>query len=240
MKEKLYVNEVQENLYRIEERIQKACDESHRSRNDITLMGVSKTFDADRVNLAIDAGIHLLGENRVQEILQKKPLLNMENVQMHLIGHLQSNKVKSIVGKVDMIQSVDSLKIASAIDKASNDLGICTDVLLEVNVGKEENKTGFYYEQLMDSIYEVSELKNIHICGLMCVPPICDKKTEISKYFYNLNKVFLDIRQKKLDNVDMKILSMGMSSDFEEAIKEGSTMVRIGTLLFGGRTYPQK
>lgn len=238
MKEKLFDNIVEENLARIEERIQNACVQAGRKREDVTLVGVSKTFDADRVNLAIRSGVNILGENRVQEILQKKPHLEMDNVQMHLIGHLQTNKVKSIVGQVDMIQSVDSVKVARVIDTCSKNLGITTKILMEVNIGKETNKYGVELEQLEDVILQVSNLSNVEICGLMCVPPICEKKEDVRKFFCKMNEVFLDIANKKLDNVSMKVLSMGMSSDFEEAIKEGSTMVRIGTALFGDRTYP--
>ena len=239
MKERLFANDVEENLAIIEEKIEKACSLAGRKREEITLVGVSKTFDEDRVNLAIDAGLKVLGENRVQEILRKKPQLKLENAEMHLIGHLQTNKVKSIVGQVDMIQSVDSVRVANAIEKCSADLEIDTKILVEVNIGKEEKKSGVYAEYLADFLEEISQNSHLKICGLMCVPPICESKSEISRYFCKMNELFLDISNKKLDNVSMKVLSMGMSSDFEEAIREGSTMVRIGTALFGKRFYPQ-
>lgn len=237
MKEKLFANEVEENLKVIRDKIEAACERSNRNPADVTLMGVSKTFDADRVNLAIDAGVHVLGENRVQELLAKKPNLHMDNVEMHLIGHLQTNKVKQVVGQVEMIQSVDSIKIAKEIDKASFNLGISTNILVEINIGNEENKTGFAYESAYDVIEEIAGFKHLKVQGLMCVPPNIKENNNNRAYFNKMNQLFLDIRQKKLDNVCMHILSMGMSSDFEDAIIEGSTMVRIGTSLFGSRTY---
>ena len=221
----------------VEERIERACAQAGRSRDEITLIAVSKTVEAARVNAALAAGVRFLGENRVQELLQKKPQLELRGAQMHLIGHLQTNKVKQIVGQVSLIQSVDSLHLAQAIDRVSADRGLITDVLLEVNIGGEASKSGVSPDEVEALACDVSTLSHVQIRGLMCVPPPSETSAEKRAYFSEMYKEFLDIKSKKLDNVNMSILSMGMSSDFEEAILEGSTMVRVGTAIFGRRAY---
>lgn len=222
----------------VEEQIERACAKAGRRREEITLIAVSKTVDAARVNAALDAGVRFLGENRVQELLQKKPLLHLGDAQMHLIGHLQTNKVKQIVGQVSLIQSVDSLHVAEAIERVSAERGLLSDILLEVNIGGEASKSGVSPEEVADLAGAVSALSHVRVRGLMCVPPPSETSAEKRAYFSKMYKEFLDIKSKKLDNVDMSILSMGMSSDFEEAILEGSTMVRVGTAIFGRRNYP--
>ena len=222
----------------VEERVRRACEQAGRRRDEVTLIAVSKTVEAARVNAALAAGIRHLGENRVQELLAKKPQLNLNGAQMHLIGHLQTNKVKQIVGQVSLIQSVDSLHLAQTIDRVSAERGLITDVLLEVNVGGEESKSGVSPDQIGELAATVAELPHVHVRGLMCVPPPSETSAEKRSYFCEMYKLFLDIKGKKLDNVNMSILSMGMSSDFEEAIWEGSTMVRVGTAIFGRRFYP--
>ena len=230
--------DIADRVREVEERIERACAQAGRRREEITLIAVSKTVEAARVNAALAAGIRFLGENRVQELLQKKPLLNLDGAQMHLIGHLQTNKVKQIVGQVSLIQSVDSLHLAQVIDRVSGERGLTTDVLLEVNIGGEASKSGVSPDEIETLAAAVADLPHVKIRGLMCVPPPSETSAEKRAYFSEMYKEFLDIKSKKLDNVDMSILSMGMSSDFEEAILEGSTMVRVGTAIFGRRPYP--
>lgn len=236
MKEKLFADEIAENCRRVEERIAQACVRAGRAREEVTLIGVSKTVEAPRVQAAVDAGITCLGENRVQELCEKQPLLS-GNPEWHLIGHLQTNKVKQVVGRVALIQSVDSVRLARQIETVSAARGLLTPILVEVNIGQEESKSGVYASELESLLSEIAGFSHISVQGLMCVPPISDTSEKKSNYFAKMHQLFLDIRSKKLDNIGMHILSMGMSSDFEEAILEGSTMVRVGTALFGRRNY---
>ncbi len=228
---------ISENLKFIRENIEKAALSSGRETNDIKLMAVTKNVETAKINYAISQGIKLIGENRVQEFLSKKENLNLNDCGAHLIGHLQTNKVGQILGNVDMIQSVDSLKIGKEISKKSTNLGILTEVLVEVNVGCEESKFGFSPDEVSEKICELSEEKGLKIKGLMSVIPIANDKKIIREYFSQLNRLFVDIRSKKIDNVCMEILSMGMSGDYYEAIQEGSNLVRIGSLIFGERKY---
>ena len=201
------------------------------------MLAVTKTVPAERINAAIRLGVTQIGENRVQEFLQKKDALLLSETQAHLIGHLQTNKVRQIVGHVQMIQSVDSTRLAVAISRRSEELGIVTPVLVEVNIGGEEAKSGAAPDQLEDLLGEMHELKGLHVCGLMTVPPILETEREKREIFSKMYKLFVDIRAKKLDNINMHILSMGMSDDYREAILAGATMVRIGSALFGARNY---
>ena len=173
----------------------------------------------------------------MQELLSKYEDYNLENCSLQFIGHLQTNKVRQIAGKVDLIQSVDSLKLAKEISKESKKRNITTDILVEVNIGREENKSGVFEEQLEELLCQIAELESISVRGLMTIPPICDNTRKIQKYFNNMHKLFIDISQKKLDNINMSILSMGMSADYYEAILEGANMVRVGSSLFGARNY---
>ena len=236
MKEKSFIDEIADNCHRVEERIAEACVRAGRARDEVTLIGVSKTVEAERVQAAVDAGVTRLGENRVQELCEKQPLLT-GNPEWHLIGHLQTNKVKQVVGKVALIQSVDSVRLAKQIEKVSAAQNLVTPVLVEVNIGREESKSGVFAPDLEKLLSEIADFSHISVQGLMCVPPISDSSDKKRNYFAKMHQLFLDIRDKKLDNIDMHILSMGMSSDFEEAILEGSTMVRVGTALFGRRNY---
>ena len=229
--------DIEYNLDVINEKIAEAAVKSGRSREDISFMAVTKTVDPIYINYAIDHGVNLIGENRVQELLRKKDELHLDGVQKHLIGHLQTNKAGQIVGVADMIQSVDSVKIAREIAKQSVKKGIETDVLLEINIGEEENKTGFSISEFYENLHEISEIQGIKVQGLMTVPPICEKNTILCKFFENIYNIYVDIKEKKLDNVNMQILSMGMSGDFEEAILCGSNLVRIGSAIFGPRIY---
>ena len=200
-------------------------------------MAVTKTVESVYINRAIKLGADLIGENRVQEYLGKKDELNLNGVEKHLIGHLQTNKVRQIVGEVDMIESVDSVKLAKEISRVSVNKGLITNALVEVNVGREESKSGIYTEQLEELLYEISQMDNIKIKGLMTIPPICDTEKEINEYFSTMYQSFIDIKSKNIDNIDMNILSMGMSGDFEAAVSNGSNIVRVGSAIFGARKY---
>ncbi len=229
---------IEENLKVIRGQIAEAAVKSGRNPEDVRLMAVTKTVDEYFINYAIDhCGIDLIGENKVQEMLRKKPLMHMDGVEPHLIGHLQTNKVRQIVGEVDLIESVDSVKLAKEISKQSVKRDLNTGILLEVNVGEEESKTGLPYEQILDVAAEISELPGLTIRGLMAIPPICDDEAVLRGYFSKMRDLFIDIKSKKMDNSDISILSMGMSSDYVPAILEGSTEVRVGTSIFGGRIY---
>ena len=228
---------IKENLKFINEEIAQAAVKSGRNEKDVFLMAVTKTVESRFINHAIDCGVNLIGENKVQEFLLKEPELNLDKCVPHLIGHLQSNKVKKIVGKVETIQSVDSLNIAVEIGKRSLEAGIKTKILLEVNVGNEESKFGFSQEELFEKVCEISEIKGVSVDGLMCVAPICEKEAELRKIFSNMHSMFIDIGAKKIDNVNMNILSMVMSGDYKLAILEGANLVRVGSAIFGSRIY---
>lgn len=236
MTERSYTDAVSRNLAEIESNICDAASSVGKKREDIILLAATKTVSPEIINHAINSGIKYIGENRVQEFLSKEADI-LPAVCRHFIGHLQTNKAKDIVGRVAMIESVHSLKLANLIGKLSCDLGIETDILLEVNIGKEENKSGFIKEELDEIIPQIAKIDGVNLRGLMTIPPICEKKTEIIPYFEEMYKLFIDNRAKKIDNVSMEYLSMGMSSDYAEAIKCGSNLVRVGTSLFGKRNY---
>ena len=226
------------NLKVVRERIAEAAVKSGRNPEDITLLAATKTVSAELINKAIEFGLTHMGENKVQELMDKYDSLNLENCSCQFIGHLQTNKVKYLIGKVDLIQSVDSFKLAKEISRLSEKQGIVTDILLEVNIGREDNKSGVMPENLDELFDEVSAFPGVNIKGLMCIPPICEDKEELMGYFSRMNDYFVDIQRKKSDNKnDSMILSMGMSSDYYEAILCGATMVRVGSLLFGERIY---
>lgn len=229
--------DIEENFKEISEKIADAAQKSERQAQDVRFMAVTKTLEPAYINHAISLGIDLIGENRVQEFLEKRDSLNLEGVEKHLIGHLQTNKVKQIVGKVDFIDGVDSVKVAKEIGKISSRLGITTDVLLEINIGEEESKFGFSKDLVNEAIYEIAEISGVFVKGLMAVPPICDDFVKNRGFFENMHQLFIDIGAKKIHNVSMDILSMGMSDDFYQAILSGSNMVRIGSALFGARNY---
>lgn len=231
------LSDVEYNYKLINERIAEAAQKVGKSREDITFLAATKTVEPEVINHAISLGLDHIGENKVQELLSKYDSYNLENCSLQFIGHLQSNKVRQIVDKVDLIQSVDSVKLANEIAKQSLKLNKTTDILVEVNIGREENKSGVYPENLEELLCEISKIEGISVKGLMTIPPICDNKHKISKYFNNMHNIFIDISQKKLDNISMTILSMGMSADYYEAILEGANMVRIGSSLFGARDY---
>lgn len=228
---------VEENYKRVLENVKESAVKAGRSESDVRLMCVTKTVEPVYINKAIELGADLIGENRVQEYLGKRDELNLNGVERHLIGHLQTNKVKQIVGEVDMIESVSSVKLAKEISRISLQKGIVTNCLVEVNVGKEESKSGIFLEELEETLCEIAQLPAIKIKGLMTIPPICETPDEARRYFAMLRQSFIDIKDKKTDNIDMEILSMGMSGDYEAAIAEGSNIVRVGSAIFGARQY---
>ncbi|MGN0487744.1 MAG: YggS family pyridoxal phosphate-dependent enzyme [Ruminococcus sp.] len=231
------LRDVEYNYKTIVERISEAAQKVGKNPADIKFLAATKTVDVEIINYAISLGLKYIGENKVQELLSKYDRYNLENCSLQFIGHLQTNKVRQIVGKVDLIQSVDSVKLAKEISKQSIKQNINTDILIEVNIGREEKKSGVMPEMLEELIDEIKDFHNISVKGLMAIPPICENSQKISNYFDNVNKLFIDISSKKLDNVNMEILSMGMSSDYYEAILAGSNMVRVGSSLFGARDY---
>ena len=229
--------DVLENLKRIREKVAQAALQANRSAEEITLMAVTKTVDAERINVALDAGVTCIGENRVQEYLSKKDKLHLDGVSRQLIGHLQTNKIKQIVPHVDMIQSVDSVRVAQGISAQAQQLGRVMPVLVEINIGCEFSKSGIDAAHASEFLSEISALSGISVRGLMAIPPITDNDTEKRKVFSRMHQLFIDIRGKNIDNISMDILSMGMSGDYVQAILEGATLVRVGTALFGKRVY---
>lgn len=223
------------NIKRIRFEIEETCVKSGRNPLDIKLLAATKTVPYQIINHCILNGLDLIGENRVQEFLGKYDNLCLSKCDCHFIGTLQTNKVRKIIDKVNMIQSVNSIKLAKEISRLSTNLGINMKILLEVNIGKEKSKSGILPEMLEETIIEISKMSSIKVCGLMCIPPICRKNSLIRKHFLQMRKFFIDIRDKKLDNINMGILSMGMSNDFNEAIMEGSNLIRIGSSIFGTR-----
>lgn len=228
---------VKENCKIIKDKIGEAAIKSGRNPQDVRFMAVTKTVAPEYINAALETGIDLIGENRVQEYLSKAPDLHLDGVEKHLIGHLQKNKVRQIVGEVDMIQSVDSVELAKEISKRSQMLGITTPVLIEVNLGNEESKFGFRAEELDEKLAEIDTFSSIKVEGMMTVPPICEKIEESRRNFAQMYKIYIDFKSKIFNNINMNILSMGMSADFEQAILEGSDLVRVGSALFGRRNY---
>ena len=231
---------VAENYRVIADRVANAAIRSGRNPEDVILMAATKTVPVEVINHAIDCGLRYIGENRVQEFMDKYEKIQWSaGVTGHIIGRLQTNKVKYIADKVSCIQSVDSLKLAKEISKHCERLQKRMQVLVEVNIGNEESKGGIQPESLEDFLWQISELQGIAVNGLMAIPPFCEKKSDICNYFSRMKQYFIDIGAKKIDNVSMNCLSMGMSSDYEEAILCGATMVRVGSSLFGERIYPK-
>lgn len=222
---------VDENYKRIYNCIEEAKAKYRKPDENVTFMAVTKTVAPEVVNHAIFNGIKVLGENRVQEFQSKKDFY--EPAEIHFIGHLQTNKVKYIIEDMALIQSVDNLKLASEIDRHAKRVGKIQNILIEVNIGDEISKSGISPECLESLLADVSKLQNIHVKGLMTIPPAGENE----KFLCKMQELYLDISSKNIDNIDMEILSMGMSGDYEKAIKYGSTLVRIGSALFGARNY---
>ena len=227
---------IEANLAYIRQQIADAAKQSGRAPEEVRLMAVTKTVEPIFINHAIRCGVDLIGENKVQELLGKEPFLELDGVDVHLIGHLQTNKVKQILPHVSTIQSVDSLKLAKEISKHAVNLQKEMRCLLEVNIGQEESKTGISQSQVLELLEEMSALPNLKVMGLMAIPPICEEAI-LLQYFEKMRQIFVDIQSKKMDNISMDILSMGMSSDYKLAILHGATMVRVGSSIFGPRLY---
>lgn len=228
---------IAENIAAIRERMDRAAREAGRDPGEIRLCAATKMNDAAAVREAIRAGVDLCGENRVQELTRKLGENAYEGAPIHFIGHLQTNKVRQVVGKVAVIQSVGSARLLDAIQKEAAKQNIRQDILLEVNIGKEEAKTGFDAGEVIPLIDKSDSYPNICIRGLMAIPPISLKSGDNIKFFLEMRQIYVDIRAKKKDNVSVDCLSMGMSDDFEDAIRCGSTMIRVGTAIFGERQY---
>jgi len=227
-------NYIKSNIRDITERVEKAAVRSGRKLEDITIMAVSKTIEPERIIKVIDEGILNLGENRVQELCEKFEIIDRK-CNWHLIGHLQTNKVKYIIDKVSMIHSVDSFELAQEIQKKANKIGKIADILIQVNVAGELSKFGLEPSAVLEFIRVVSTLSNLKIRGLMIIAPYAENPEKIRNVFKEGRKIFIDIRQENIDNINMDFLSMGMSNDFEIAIEEGANIVRIGTAIFGKR-----
>lgn len=227
---------VRENLEQVEKKIEEACKRAGRDRQEVTLISVSKTKPIEMLKEAYDAGSRDFGENKVQEMMDKYEEMP-KDIHWHMIGHLQRNKVKYLMGKSYLIHSVDSMRLAEEISKQSVKHEVTTDILIEVNIAQEETKFGTSREEAIRLVEEAAKLPNIHICGLMTIAPYVENPEDNRKYFKQIKELAVDIKEKNIDNVDMRILSMGMTGDYEVAIEEGSTMVRVGTGIFGERNY---
>ena len=227
---------LKEQLEDVKKRIEDACKRAGRDPSEVTLIAVSKTKPLSDVEEVLDLGIHEFGENKVQELVDKYEHIK-EPVNWHMIGHLQTNKVKYIVDKVKLIHSVDSLKLANTISKEAVKKGVNVDVLIEVNVAKEESKFGVGLDEAKDLVKSVSTLPNIFVKGLMTIAPFVDNPLDNREVFRSLHDMALEIEALNIPGVSMKELSMGMTNDFEVAIEEGATYVRVGTAIFGARNY---
>ena len=228
---------IAENVARIRAEMEAAAYRCGRDPKEIKLCAATKMNGAEAVRQAIAAGVDCCGENRVQELTAKLAENAYQGAPVHFIGHLQTNKVKFVVGKVDLIQSVDSLRLLTAIDKEAAKLGLVQDILLEVNIGQEASKSGFDAEDILPLVARTGEFPNVCIKGLMAIPPISHNSGENLKFFQKMFQLSVDIRNKIDDNVMVDCLSMGMSGDFADAISVGSTMIRVGTAIFGARDY---
>lgn len=229
-----------ENYPRVLEEIARAAEQAGRRPEEITLLAATKTIPLEVINHAIDRGLSCMGENRVQELLDKYDGLHRDRCDVQFIGQLQTNKVKYLIGRVSCIQSVGSVKLAREISRLCLRENTTMKVLVEVNIGREESKGGVLPEALYECVDEIRTLPGIQVTGLMAIPPICENIAKLRGYFSAVRQSYVDIAAKKMDNVSMSCLSMGMSSDFAEAIACGATMVRVGSSLFGKREYPRQ
>jgi pyridoxal phosphate enzyme (YggS family) len=227
---------IEQNIKSVKEKIEAACIRSGRATSEITLIAVSKTKPIELLREAYDGSARDFGENKVQELCDKIDFLPGD-IRWHMIGHLQRNKVKYIVDKVALIHSVDSYRLAEQIDIDAKKKSINVDILIEVNIAEEESKFGAKTEELIALIEEISKLSSVHVKGLMTVAPYTEKAEENRSFFHQMCQLYVDIKQKNIDNVSMEVLSMGMTSDYEIAIEEGATMIRVGTGIFGKRNY---
>ena len=227
---------IEKNIQSVEERVATAAKRSGRRREDILLLAVSKTQTVETIREAVACGLTSLGENKVQEIMDKYEPMG-KGIHWHLIGHLQTNKVKYIVDKVVMIHSVESMKLAEEIEKRAAAKGLIMDVLVEINMAEEESKFGISPENVEDFLKDLAKLAHLRVRGLMTVAPFVENAEDNREYFRRMKQLQVDINEKKIDNIKMDMLSMGMTGDFEVAIEEGATIVRVGTGIFGERDY---
>lgn len=227
---------LKENLHDVEDKVEQACIRAGRDRSEVTLIAVSKTKPLSMIEEIIEEGVKDFGENKVQELVDKYEAIET-NLNWHLIGHLQRNKVKYIVDKVCLIHSVDSLRLAKQIDEEAAKKNVTVPILIEVNIAEEESKFGVKKEETLELIEEIAKLVHVKVKGLMTIAPYVKNPEDNREHFRNLRKLCVDIKSKNIDNVDMEILSMGMTNDYEVAIEEGATMVRVGTGIFGDRNY---
>ncbi len=231
------MSRIAENIAAIRETMARAAEQAGRDVREILLCAATKMNDAAAVREAIAAGVDCCGENRVQELTAKNAEHAYDGAPLHFIGRLQTNKVKYLVGTVDLIESVDRMELLSCIDKTAQKRGVVQDILLEVNIGAEESKAGFSPDEVFAVCGQMSNYPNIRVRGLMAIPPVCEENGTNRGYFAKMHDLFVDIKSKKYDNVSMECLSMGMSDDYADAILEGSTMIRVGTAIFGARNY---
>ncbi len=227
---------LKENLTYVENEIQEACRRTGRRRDEVTLIAVSKTKPVSVLKEAYDLGVRVFGENKVQELTDKYEKLP-KDIHWHMIGHLQRNKVKYIIDKVDLIHSVDSVRLAETIEKEAARQNLTVNILIEVNVAGEESKFGVSPEELPEFIDKVAEFSHIRVLGLMTIAPFVEDSEENRRIFEDLRKLSVDIAEKNVDNITMRVLSMGMTNDYSVAIEEGATMIRVGTGIFGARNY---
>ena len=227
---------LKDQLQEVEKRIQAACDRAGRKREEVTLIAVSKTKPVETLQEAYDLGVRIFGENKVQELTAKYEALP-KDIHWHMIGHLQTNKVKYIIDKAELIHSVDSLKVAETIEKEAAKHDLIADILVEVNVAEEESKFGMKMEEVIPFVEKVSAFPHVRVRGLMTIAPFVEDPEENRSIFADLHKLYIDIKKKNHDNDTVSVLSMGMTNDYEVAIEEGATMVRVGTGIFGARNY---
>lgn len=230
--------EIKSNLEAVHADIDAACKRSGRDKGEVKLIAVSKTKPFEQLLAAYNAGERVFGENKVQEICAKYERIDeMPGAVFHMIGHLQTNKVRQVIDKVAMIHSVDSLHLAETIDREAAKAGIRMDILIEVNVAGEDSKFGIACDETEKLVRECAELDNVHVCGLMTIAPFVEDSEQNRQVFKNLKQLCVDLKAKNIDNTDMDVLSMGMTGDYQVAIEEGATMVRVGTGIFGARNY---
>lgn len=227
---------LKEQLEQVNQNIQEACDKAKRDRSEVTLIAVSKTKPIEVLQAAYDLGVRVFGENKVQELVDKYEALP-KDIEWHMIGHLQTNKVKYIIDKVAMIHSVDSLKLAETIEKEAAKKDCIANILVEVNVAEEDSKFGLKVEEVIPFIEKIAGFPHIRVKGLMTIAPFVENAEENRDIFAKLHKLSVDINAKNIDNTSMSVLSMGMTNDYEVAVEEGATMVRVGTGIFGARNY---
>lgn len=228
---------IAENVAHIRETIAQAARDAGRAPEDIQLCAATKMNDADAVRAAIAAGVDCCGENRVQELQQKLPQGAYAGKPLHFIGRLQTNKVKYLVGTVDLIESVDRIELLETIDKLAQKRGVVQRILLEVNIAGQESKAGFTADEAAQLAAKMGDYPGVRLCGLMAIPPVSEHPGDNRIFFRQMRQLFVDIKGKTYDNVAMECLSMGMSDDYPDAIAEGSTMIRVGTAIFGARHY---